>query len=294
MGNLGSSDTPVEGQSFTLPAGAGLDEDDGDLVITDSSGSVVFRRNESAGEWQFEGTDLTGISSLSTEEIQNNALPGDINYNDPLSKALHRGMTYRQNFESANGYNLRTQNSGSISVSRTGLILRTGSTASSYAGYQASAIYPRSFSAPGDRYTARIPTRIRDSGAEVFVVIGGLADPIASPQKNHVGFHFTDGALEASAGDGSTHTTEEITSSYSRNAVDTWVIDLDYRNKVRLAVYAAGAPENPKHTYTLSSGVPDTTNPDFTPQVYLNNESSSAGEYQVDVHKAPVMETRKA
>ena len=64
MPNLGSSDTPVEGQSFGLPAGAELGEDNGELVIKDSSGTIILRRNETASEWQFEGTDLTGINSI--------------------------------------------------------------------------------------------------------------------------------------------------------------------------------------------------------------------------------------
>jgi len=64
MPNLGSSDTPVEGQSFGLPAGAELGEDNGELVIKDSSGTIILRRNETASEWQFEGTDLSGINAI--------------------------------------------------------------------------------------------------------------------------------------------------------------------------------------------------------------------------------------
>jgi hypothetical protein len=70
MSNLGSPDTPVEGESFSLPAGAEMAEDNGDLVVKDSSGSIVFRRNETADEWQLEGTDLTGIGSLGTDELR--------------------------------------------------------------------------------------------------------------------------------------------------------------------------------------------------------------------------------
>jgi len=54
--------------SFTLPAGSSVDEDSGDLVVKDSSGTIVFRRNESAGEWQFEGTNITGVNSIDTSE----------------------------------------------------------------------------------------------------------------------------------------------------------------------------------------------------------------------------------
>ena len=49
---------------FTLPAGAKVDEENGDFVVKDSNGTIVFRRNESANEWQFESTDLTGINQL--------------------------------------------------------------------------------------------------------------------------------------------------------------------------------------------------------------------------------------
>jgi hypothetical protein len=72
---------------FTLPSGASIDEDNGDFVIKDSSGTVVLRRNESAGEWQLGGTDLTGIGSVSA---------GDISVgNDPQTDSLgsHRLTT---------------------------------------------------------------------------------------------------------------------------------------------------------------------------------------------------------
>ena len=65
MVNLGSSNTPVEGESFGLPAGAELTEDaDGNLAIADSSGSIVLVRDETTGEWRFENTDVTGINAI--------------------------------------------------------------------------------------------------------------------------------------------------------------------------------------------------------------------------------------
>jgi len=64
MSNLGDSNTPIEGQSFGLPAGAELGEDNGDVVIKDSNGTIILRRNETASEWQFEGTDLSGINAI--------------------------------------------------------------------------------------------------------------------------------------------------------------------------------------------------------------------------------------
>ena len=69
MSNLGSSDTPVEAQNLGLPPGSSIDSDNGDFVVKDSSGTIVFRRNESANEWQFESTDLTGVSSLNTDTL---------------------------------------------------------------------------------------------------------------------------------------------------------------------------------------------------------------------------------
>ena len=59
----------VKGQAFELPTGARVDTDNGDYVVKDSSGNIVFRWNESAAEWQLNGTDLTGVGSLSAEEV---------------------------------------------------------------------------------------------------------------------------------------------------------------------------------------------------------------------------------
>lgn len=69
MTNLGSDDTPIKGQNFELPAGAQIDEESGDLVIRDSGGSVVFRRDEASGEWVGDSlnvnvsfTDAAGVT----------------------------------------------------------------------------------------------------------------------------------------------------------------------------------------------------------------------------------------
>jgi len=77
MPNLGSSDTPVEGQSFGLPAGAELGEDNGDVVIKDSSGTIILRRNETASEWQFEETSLSGINSIDASSATFDALEAE-------------------------------------------------------------------------------------------------------------------------------------------------------------------------------------------------------------------------
>ena len=74
MANLGSNDTPVEGERFALPAGAEIGEDAGDLVIRDSAGDVVLRRDESAGQWVIGTVDALDVTnaltagSVSTDE----------------------------------------------------------------------------------------------------------------------------------------------------------------------------------------------------------------------------------
>jgi len=80
MSNLGDSNTPIEGQSFGLPAGAELGEDSGDVVIKDSSGTIILRRNETASEWQFEGTDLSGINAIDAGEVSTEQLGSDRHY----------------------------------------------------------------------------------------------------------------------------------------------------------------------------------------------------------------------
>jgi hypothetical protein len=87
MSNLGDSNTPIEGQSFGLPAGAELDEDtNGNLVVRDSTGTVVLTRDEAAGEWQFGGSDITGINSINA----NGDLTG-INSLDATSVTMDNG-----------------------------------------------------------------------------------------------------------------------------------------------------------------------------------------------------------
>jgi len=58
----GADEIPLN--NLDLPAGAQIDEDGGDLVIRDSGGSIVLRRDEGAGTWDFVSGDLTGIASL--------------------------------------------------------------------------------------------------------------------------------------------------------------------------------------------------------------------------------------
>jgi len=58
----GADEIPLN--NLDLPAGAQIDEDGGDLVVRDSGGSIVLRRDETAGTWDFVSGDLTGITSL--------------------------------------------------------------------------------------------------------------------------------------------------------------------------------------------------------------------------------------
>ena len=63
MANLGSDDTPIVGESFGLPSGWALTEnDDGEIVIEDSGGNAVFRRDETAGEWVTDSIDAESVS----------------------------------------------------------------------------------------------------------------------------------------------------------------------------------------------------------------------------------------
>lgn len=67
MSNLGSDTTPVKGQNFELPAGAQLDEDNGDLVIRDSGGSIVFRRDETNGEWALDDLSADSVNTVDAD-----------------------------------------------------------------------------------------------------------------------------------------------------------------------------------------------------------------------------------
>ena len=65
MANLGSDDTPIVGESFGLPSGWSLTENaDGEVVIEDSGGNVVFRRDETAGEWVTDSIDAESVDVI--------------------------------------------------------------------------------------------------------------------------------------------------------------------------------------------------------------------------------------
>lgn len=71
MANLGSNDTPIVGESFGLPSGWSLTENaDGEVVIEDSGGNVVFRRDETAGEWVTDSINAESVSVTNTTTEQ--------------------------------------------------------------------------------------------------------------------------------------------------------------------------------------------------------------------------------
>ena len=68
MANLGSDNTPIEGESFGLPSGYAVDEENGDLVIRDTDGTVAMRRADGAA-WQLEGSDISGVGAFDSESV---------------------------------------------------------------------------------------------------------------------------------------------------------------------------------------------------------------------------------
>ena len=88
MANLGSDDTPIVGESFGLPSGWALTENgDGEIVIEDSGGNVVFRRDETAGEWVTDSIDAESVDVESGTIEQENTTPNSIVRFSQLSEA---------------------------------------------------------------------------------------------------------------------------------------------------------------------------------------------------------------
>jgi len=95
MANLGSNNTPISGESFDLPSGWSFEENaDGEVVITDSGGATIGRRDETNSGWVFDSivsdnveaaqsfTDPTGATFTSSigaskEEVFKQAIAVD-------------------------------------------------------------------------------------------------------------------------------------------------------------------------------------------------------------------------
>jgi hypothetical protein len=62
-GYLGSGDDPLG-----IYLADAQSPDSGDMTISDSDGTTELRRDESAGEWNFESSDVSGVGSLRTND----------------------------------------------------------------------------------------------------------------------------------------------------------------------------------------------------------------------------------
>ena len=82
MANLGSDNTPIEGESFGLPSGYSFDEEGGDLVIRDTDGTVAMRRAD--GTWELESdlalneNDISGVGAFDSESVKAGVLDSEV------------------------------------------------------------------------------------------------------------------------------------------------------------------------------------------------------------------------
>ena len=128
MANLGSDNTPIEGESFGLPSGFSIDEDGGNLAIRDTNGNVVAKWDEGNTQWDFANNTLNNVdavnsNSVNTEQIGNErhyagAYDGD-STTDRLNNAISDANAGDVIFLESESYN-------SITVSKRIHIVGTG------------------------------------------------------------------------------------------------------------------------------------------------------------------------
>ena len=81
MANLGSENTPIEGESFGLPSGYSFDEENDDLVIRDTDGTVAMRRAD--GTWELESdlalneNGISGVGAFDSESVNTESLESE-------------------------------------------------------------------------------------------------------------------------------------------------------------------------------------------------------------------------
>ena len=77
MANLGSDNTPIEGESFGLPSGFSIDENNGNLAIRDTNGNVVAEWDETNTQWDFANNTLNNVGALNSNSVNTEELSND-------------------------------------------------------------------------------------------------------------------------------------------------------------------------------------------------------------------------
>ena len=74
MANLGSDNTPIEGESFGLPSGFSIDENNGNLAIRDTNGNVVAEWDDTNAQWDFANNTLNNVDALNSNSVNTESL----------------------------------------------------------------------------------------------------------------------------------------------------------------------------------------------------------------------------
>ena len=77
MANLGSDNTPIEGESFGLPSGFSIDENSGNLAIRDTNGNVVAEWDETNAQWDFANNTLNNVDALNSNSVSTESVETD-------------------------------------------------------------------------------------------------------------------------------------------------------------------------------------------------------------------------